>query len=418
MCHRTSELFLWLALWITLAPGFGCQRTKVGASRSTSQPTRPIPVRSSPAELKALEIDRLYALPDARHLLFQGRSYNPALPPPWGDPKAMPRALRDMWKTTRVYVVDFVSSKVGLVPISFGANAPEEAPVQDVSADGKRIALYFALTPPWYSQEAVYDLVASRLAKIPVQSRSGYGSARFSPDGHRLAVTRFDMGLLERRGRERLGGGLQGLEAVWVTDLEAPKWMEVAPRRSLFDWTSDGARLVVYRYEYDYATSRWRGDLSVIAVSPPRRERPLTHTYDVAGAEVNHARHLIVYVRSWPGPLSPRELWVMRENGSRARRLTSLSGYRNFGGNISPDGTRFAYVDGDLLWVVDIDSGKGVKVTPKPGVYRLPVWVADGSALAFIEGYDDYEHGERILLGDPAGKKPPHLLVGKPGLNK
>ena len=79
------------------------------------------------------------------------------------------------------------------------------------------------------------------------------------------------------------------------------------------------------------------------------------------------------------------ELYTMRADGSRQRRLTSNQPTTAFPA-WSPDGRRLAYINGALgeLWVMRADGGKPRRVTSgfRVAIYSPPTWSPDGTRLA------------------------------------
>ena len=80
------------------------------------------------------------------------------------------------------------------------------------------------------------------------------------------------------------------------------------------------------------------------------------------------------------------DLWVMRSDGSEARRITNDAYYDGYPG-WSPDGKWLVYDserDGNKdLYIVPVESGTERRVTMDSRVDQHPSWSPDGRSLAF-----------------------------------
>ncbi len=98
---------------------------------------------------------------------------------------------------------------------------------------------------------------------------------------------------------------------------------------------------------------------------------------------------LIVFMR--PGSAGEYDLWVMRPDGTRLRRLThSPRGFADYNPDWSPDGLRVLFErrggDGDDLWTVDAATGRLSRVTDcrdECWSNNEARWSADGTKIAF-----------------------------------
>jgi Tol biopolymer transport system component len=88
----------------------------------------------------------------------------------------------------------------------------------------------------------------------------------------------------------------------------------------------------------------------------------------------------------WIAWCGPGGIWVMKQNGTRKRQLTTFGAFPD----ISPDGSKVVFsgppsgsanVD---VWVVDIDGGNLTRLTTTAGFDRFPAWSPDGSKIVFL----------------------------------
>jgi TolB protein len=111
-----------------------------------------------------------------------------------------------------------------------------------------------------------------------------------------------------------------------------------------------------------------------------------------------------------------QEIYVVREDGSDLRRLTSdpaIDAHPAW----SPDGKQIVFATsrwGDLeLAVMDADGGNLVRLTASPGLDDYPTWSPDGRALAFTSNRTgNFE----IFTCEPDGSNPQNV-TRSPGID-
>jgi Tol biopolymer transport system component len=86
-----------------------------------------------------------------------------------------------------------------------------------------------------------------------------------------------------------------------------------------------------------------------------------------------------------------RQIFLIRTNGSGARRLTLPPGHHE-GPIWSPDGRHLAYVRTDergmQVHVMRANGSQSKRLTGPPGRHRAPAWSPDGQRIAYVEDRD------------------------------
>jgi Tol biopolymer transport system component len=105
------------------------------------------------------------------------------------------------------------------------------------------------------------------------------------------------------------------------------------------------------------------------------------------------------------------QVWVMNADGSRAHALTTGDAMKDQVPDWSPDGSLIAYASGaadsEGIWVMNADGSKPHQIsgclpkeaTPcKAGSDIGPVWSPDGTAIAFIRGFQAVGAADRPIF--------------------
>ena len=114
------------------------------------------------------------------------------------------------------------------------------------------------------------------------------------------------------------------------------------------------------------------------------------------------------------------DIWLMNADGSSRTSLTSSTDHEDSPA-FSPDGSKIAYVRGELtdlddVWIMNADGTGQTNLTPSPGQDGAPVWSPDGNKIAFASARDgDWEiyvmnadgSGQRNLTRHPGNDTEP-----------
>jgi eukaryotic-like serine/threonine-protein kinase len=264
-------------------------------------------------------------------------------------------------------------------------------------------------------------------------------SPSISPDGRRLAFTRFsglsNGILMEQRLRPGIepageptvipGSGPYPSSPCWSPD---GKRLVFADRHRIFAWEVGGSVRPIYTASEALGglTATWRtGHLRAITASRSDNSYiwalpidPVTHT--VSGPAVPR-------IRSSARNDSPRfspdgrtlafrsnrggfgELWLADADGKNQRQLTRLDAYITGYPRWSPDGKQITFharlPEVPQVYVVDADGGVPRKVTSAAFGFFAPIWAMDGKHLFATGKADGKDEVFRIGVAD--GKTEP-----------
>lgn len=136
-----------------------------------------------------------------------------------------------------------------------------------------------------------------------------------------------------------------------------------------------GSREVLLKGIPTNCTSDWYAPQSIVVPA----DAPATVTYHVDCAVPVTGR--LVYTLSQNAGISA-DLYTMMANGSDIRRLTT--GHAASNPVVAPGGTRVAFVEGNRIWLMNMDGTNLHVLTGGPGVDKQPAWSPDATRLAFV----------------------------------
>jgi Tol biopolymer transport system component len=102
------------------------------------------------------------------------------------------------------------------------------------------------------------------------------------------------------------------------------------------------------------------------------------------------------------------QVWMMRADGSSPTMIASVAGGNAYMGDLSPNGRKLAYVEGNAgaysLRVKDLNTGVSTAIgTGSEFEYANPDWSPDGSKIAYYNYDDDAVH---VMNADGTGDTP------------
>ena len=271
----------------------------------------------------------------------------------------------------------------------------------------------------------IVDITAGA-ADGPGSSRASSGGGfapEVSPDGRWLAFGRqIPDGTVTWKGHE-----FGPRTALWLRDLETgaervvmdpigiaiesgSKSLRILPG---YDWTSDGAGIVIWEGGKIRRLDVASGDVSTLPFEANVRRTLSGLAYEPFRIEDGPfpARFLRWHTASPDGSRlafqAVGRIWVQPRAGGAAQRLTpsSFPDVQEFAPAWSPDGRWIAFttwddVEGGHVWRVESDGGQPERLTDEPGEYVHPAWSSDGSTLVLARGSGATRRG-RTLTHNP-----------------
>jgi Tol biopolymer transport system component/DNA-binding winged helix-turn-helix (wHTH) protein len=246
------------------------------------------------------------------------------------------------------------------------ANA--EDPKLTWTADGRGLLTSHAPAPRAASgwRIARIDLATGALATLtnPAPGLVGDHSPAVSPDGRRMAFIR------------RSSGSMSDIHVASITGGDLRRVTFDAADLTGLDWTGDGHALV-YSSDRAGGYSVWRvpatgGPPSLLAGGAARMKHPVT----------DRTSRRVIY-ENWNYEIN---LW---QTGTGEAPITRTSELWNLYPQVSPDGTRVAYVStqsgSHQLWLAARDGGNAHQLTRVDGgAVSSPRWSPDGRRIVYL----------------------------------
>jgi Tol biopolymer transport system component len=258
--------------------------------------------------------------------------------------------------------------------------------------------------------------------------------ASWSSDGKWLAFTAQVAGVFDDTdiyvmradgsGRRRLTSDGINFHPVWSPDGREIYFARMPRRHSEEITLSDGSREVpawIWSMRPDGSDRRE-------ITAPVRGRYEIPGSFSPDGTTLALTRGTYVELDEHRREHNTREVWVMRPDGSDARKLAERSEDPAF----SPDGRRIAYAsdrdeNGSLgygdkavfaneLYVMGADGSRPRRLTRTPGLNELqPSWLPSGARIAYQRG-KQYQNAEytSVMQANADGSCPQRILAGRP----
>jgi Tol biopolymer transport system component len=152
-------------------------------------------------------------------------------------------------------------------------------------------------------------------------------------------------------------------------------------------WSPNGRRIAFIRWRWPKWASDWVSDIYVIRRDGTHLKR-VTKTKRTSEAELDwSSRNWLVFRRNKGRFRQTKyELFVMRPNGNRLRRLTD-NDVPEGEPDWAPGGRRFAFVRGGDIWTAAASGRNTLRIAAG----HSPTWAPDGSVIAYV-GVDGAIH--------------------------
>ncbi|HEY3203985.1 MAG TPA: protein kinase, partial [Thermoanaerobaculia bacterium] len=270
----------------------------------------------------------------------------------------------------------------------------------DVSAGGTLVFLEGPPSPATTSTVLTLDRSGKESA-LPLPP-GDYIHARFSPDGRRIALTRWE--------------GIRGTILTYERERNILSTLTPEPGTHFVAvWSPDGRRIAFTRFAEDMpvlSVKNADGSGEIEPLTEPRGAQ-FPNSWSPDGKTILYT---VAYTagRGSQGKLLPTDLWLVSPGDPRSARPWFESPFRETAGAFSPDGRWIAYVS-DESGVREVYvrpyPGPGASVKVSNGFAIEPLWSRNGRELFYRAG-DGAEKFMAAEIATAAGLSisPPRLL--------
>jgi Tol biopolymer transport system component/tRNA A-37 threonylcarbamoyl transferase component Bud32 len=272
----------------------------------------------------------------------------------------------------------------------------------DVSPGGTLVFLEGPPSPTTTSMVLMLDR-SGKESTLPLPS-GNYVLPRFSPDGGRITLTRWE--------------GVRGVIVTYERERNILSTLTPEPGTHFVPvWSPDGRRIAFTRFAEDMPVLSVKnadgsGEIEPLT-EPGENDAEFPNSWSPDGKTILYT---VAYTAD-RGPkrkLASSDLWLVSPGDRRSARLWFESPFRETGGAFSPDGRWIAYVS-DESGVQEVYlrpyPGPGASIKVSNGFAIEPFWSRDGRELYFRTG----ERAEKLMAAEirtAAGLSisPPRLL--------